>query len=173
MRKRICSSVLLASLLVFLLSILNIVPSLRAVPAQAADAGHITGQLLDGSNHNAPLASQQVTLQMAHETLQNIFGARERTVTVEMIQKAIADHYNMRVQDLKAKNNSKAVAELRQIAMYFCKKLTGFSLSQIGREFGNKHHTTVLSACEKIQERLKVDAALRSEIHAIEAQLLR
>src|SRR6266481_1262293 len=65
MRKRICSSVLLASFLILFLSILSTVPPLGVVPAHAAGAGHITGQLLDGSNHNAPLASQQVTLQMA------------------------------------------------------------------------------------------------------------
>src|ERR1051326_365855 len=65
MRKRICSSALLASFLIFFLSILSSVSPLGIAPAHAAGSGHITGQLLDGSNHNAPLASQQVTLQMA------------------------------------------------------------------------------------------------------------
>ncbi len=61
MRKRICNSALLASFLILFLSILSTVPPLGVVPAHAAGAGHITGQLLDGSNHNAPLASQQIT----------------------------------------------------------------------------------------------------------------
>ena len=69
-----------------------------------------------------------------------------------MIQKTIADHFGMRVQDLKSKNNSKSVAVPRQICMYLCKKLTGASLPQIGREFGNKHHTTVLHSINKIED---------------------
>jgi chromosomal replication initiator protein len=98
------------------------------------------------------LSRSEITLSLAQETLHDVFGTRERAITVEMIQKLIADHYQMRVQDLKAKNNSKGVAVPRQIAMYLCKKLTGFSLPHIGREFGNKHHTTVLHSIHKIEQ---------------------
>lgn len=98
------------------------------------------------------LKGSEVTLGMAQETLQDILGASERSITVEMIQKLIADHFKMRVQDLKSKNNSKSVAVPRQICMYLCKELTGASLPQIGREFGDKHHTTVLHSINKIKE---------------------
>jgi chromosomal replication initiator protein len=98
------------------------------------------------------LKGSEVTLGMAQETLQDILGANEKAINVEMIQKLIADHYKMRVQDLKSKNNSKSVAVPRQICMYLCKELTGASLPQIGREFGDKHHTTVLHSINKIKE---------------------
>jgi len=98
------------------------------------------------------LKGSEITLQMAQETLHDILGPGEKSVTIEMIQKTIADHFKMRVQDLKSKNNSKSVAMPRQICMYLCKELTGASLPQIGREFGDKHHTTVLHSVNKIRE---------------------
>src|SRR5437588_3574361 len=78
------------------------------------------------------LTKSEVTLPMAQETLHDILGPGEKAITIEMIQKTIADHFKMRVQDLKSKNNSKSVAMPRQICMYLCKKLTGESLAQIG-----------------------------------------
>ena len=81
-----------------------------------------------------------------------------------MIQKTIADHFKMRVQDLKSKNNSKSVAMPRQICMYLCKKLTGASLPHIGREFGDKHHTTVLHSVNKIELLLHQDRELAKQI---------
>ena len=113
------------------------------------------------------ITNSEITLQMAQETLHDIFGPRERTVTVEMIQKAIADHYQMRILDLKAKNNSHSVALPRQIAMYLCKKLTGFSLPQIGREFGNKHHTTVLHSINKIEQLRQEDPEVNRLIQTL------
>src|SRR5262245_27769016 len=87
-------------------------------------------------------------------------NTKEKAITVEMIQKTIADYYGMRVQDLKSKNNSKAVAVPRQICMYLCKKLTGVSLPHIGREFGGKHHTTVLHSINKIDGLRQTDREL-------------
>src|SRR6185312_3222422 len=94
------------------------------------------------------------------ETLRDILSADEKAITIEMIQKTIADYFGMRVQDLKSKNNSKAVAVPRQVCMYLCKKLTGVSLPQIGREFGNKHHTTVLHSVNKIEGLRQTDRDL-------------
>ena len=73
----------------------------------------------------------------------------------------------MRIQELKAKNNSKAVATPRQIAMYLCKKLTGVSLPQIGREFGNKHHTTVLHSINKIEALRQTDKDMNRLIQTL------
>jgi chromosomal replication initiator protein len=110
------------------------------------------------------LKGSEITLVMAQETLHDILGPGEKTITIEMIQKMIADHFKMRVHDLKSKNNSKSVAEPRQICMYLCKHLTGASLPQIGREFGNKHHTTVLHSVNKIEELRQQDRELNKQI---------
>jgi chromosomal replication initiator protein len=113
------------------------------------------------------LTGSDVSLPTAQETLHDILGAGERAITIEMIQKAIADHFHMRIQELKAKNNSKAVATPRQIAMYLCKKLTGVSLPQIGREFGNKHHTTVLHSINKIEQLRQTDKEMNRLIQTL------
>lgn len=97
------------------------------------------------------LTGSEITLPMAQETLRDILSSDAKAITIEMIQKTIADYFGMRVQDLKSKNNAKAVAVPRQVCMYLCKKLTAASLPQIGREFGNKHHTTVLHSVHKIE----------------------
>jgi chromosomal replication initiator protein len=110
------------------------------------------------------LKGSEITLSMAQETLHDILGPGERAITIEMIQKTIADHFKMRVQDLKSKNNSKSVTLPRQICMYLCKKLTGASLPRIGREFGNKHHTTVLHSVNKIDLLLKQDRELSKQM---------
>jgi chromosomal replication initiator protein len=83
-----------------------------------------------------------------------------------MIQKVIADHFKMRVHDLKSRNNSQSVAVPRQICMYLCKQLTGASLPQIGREFGNKHHTTVLHSINKIEELRQQDPEFNRQVQS-------
>ena len=112
------------------------------------------------------LKGSEITLSMAQETLHDILGPGEKAITIEMIQKAIADHFKMRVQELKSKNNSKSVALPRQICMYLCKKLTGASLPQIGREFGDKHHTTVLHSVTKIDQMIQRDRELSKQIQS-------
>jgi chromosomal replication initiator protein len=110
------------------------------------------------------LTGSEITLPMAQETLRNILSNDEKAITVEMIQKSIADYFGMRVQDLKSKNNSKAVALPRQVCMYLCKKVTGVSLPQLGRDFGNKHHTTVLHSIQKIEQLRQTDKELNRVI---------
>lgn len=112
------------------------------------------------------LTGSEITLPMAQETLRDILAPGEKAVTVEMIQKTIADHFAMRVHELKSKNNSKSVALPRQICMYLCKKVTGLSLPQIGREFGNKHHTTVLHSINKIERLRQEDRELNRTIQS-------
>ena len=108
----------------------------------------------------ASLHETEITLALAQDTLSEILHSDEKAITIEMIQKTIADYYGMRVQDLKSRNNSKSVAMPRQICMYLCKKITRMSLPQIGREFGNKHHTTVLHSVNKIEETRQTDREL-------------
>ncbi len=112
------------------------------------------------------LTGAEITLPMAQETLRDLFNPGEKPISIEMIQKAISDHYGLRVQELKSKNNSRAIALPRQICMYLCKQLTGASLPKIGREFGGKHHTTVLHSVSKIdqlrQKDKEIDKLLRT-----------
>ena len=98
------------------------------------------------------LTGSEITLPMAQETLRDLFNPGEKPISIEMIQKTIADYYSLRVQELKSKNNSRAITLPRQISMYLCKHVTGASLPQIGREFGGKHHTTVLHSVNKIKQ---------------------
>ncbi len=98
------------------------------------------------------LRGEPITISLAQEALKNIVEEEERAVTIETIQKVVAEYYNMRVADLKSKSNSRNIAVPRQVAMYLCKTLTKASLPEIGREFGGKHHTTVLHSVSKISE---------------------
>jgi chromosomal replication initiator protein len=98
------------------------------------------------------LTGSPINLSLAQETLKGIIDEDNKNITIELIQKVVADHYGLRVSDLKSKNNSRSIAVPRQVAMYLCKRLTKASLPEIGREFGGKHHTTVLHSCNKINE---------------------
>jgi len=97
------------------------------------------------------LTGRDIDLSLAQEVLRDLLRTEEKTITIEMIQKFIADHYNVKLAELKAKNNSKAIAVPRQIAMYLTKTLTGASLPEIGKGFGGKHHSTVIHSLRKIE----------------------
>jgi len=103
------------------------------------------------------LTGRAITLPLAQEVLKNLAENNARVVTIDGIQKVVADHYSLKVADLKAKDNSRRVAEPRQMAMFLCRELTDSSLPQIGKEFGGKHHTTVLHSIRKIKELRKND----------------
>jgi chromosomal replication initiator protein len=98
------------------------------------------------------LTGSPINLSLAQETLKGIIDEDDKNITIELIQKVVADYYGLRVSDLKSKNNSRSIAVPRQVAMYLCKRLTKASLPEIGREFGGKHHTTVLHSYNKINE---------------------
>src|SRR5512135_2279959 len=105
----------------------------------------------------ASLTGRDIDLVLAQETLRDLLHTEDKPVTIEMIQKYVADHYSLKINDLKAKNNSKSIAVPRQIAMYLTKSLTGASLPEIGREFGGKHHSTVIHSIRKIDDLRKQD----------------
>lgn len=98
------------------------------------------------------LRGKPINLSLAQEALKNIVEEQERSITIELIQRVVADYYNLKVADLKSKNNARNIAVPRQVAMYLCKALTKASLPEIGREFGGKHHTTVLHSINKITD---------------------
>jgi chromosomal replication initiator protein len=84
--------------------------------------------------------------------LKNVLDHDQKAVTIEQIQKYVADFYHLKVNELKSRNNSKSVAMPRQVAMYLCKSLTHASLPEIGRSFGGKHHSTVIHSIKKVEE---------------------
>jgi len=100
----------------------------------------------------ASLTRSEITLPLAQDVLRNVLQNDERAVTIEIVQKAVADHYSLKVAELKSKNNSKSVAMPRQIAMYLCKALTNASLPEIGKSFGGKHHSTVIHSIRKVED---------------------
>jgi len=100
----------------------------------------------------ASLTGQDISLPLAQEVLKNILDHEQKAVTIEIIQKFVAEYYNLKLNDLKSRNNSKSVAKPRQIAMYLCKALTHASLPEIGRSFGGKHHSTVIHSIRKVED---------------------
>jgi chromosomal replication initiator protein len=99
----------------------------------------------------ASLTGRDISLDLTQEVLRDAIDLDTRAVTIESIQKYVADYYQLKVHELKSRNNSKSVALPRQVAMYLCKRLTTASLPEIGRSFGGKHHSTVLHSIRKVE----------------------
>jgi chromosomal replication initiator protein len=108
-----------------------------------------------------------ITLPMAQQVLKNLLHAQERRVTIDAIQKGVADKFAMKQSQLKEKSNAKAVVFPRQVAMYLVKELTAASLPEIGRAFGGKHHTTVMHSIEKIARQKQTDPDLNRILHSL------
>ena len=105
----------------------------------------------------ASLKRVDISLSLAQDVLRDILSTDERAITIEILQKFVADHYQLKVSELKSRNNSKSVVMPRQMAMYLCKMLTHASLPEIGRAFGDKHHSTVIHSIRKIDTLRKRD----------------
>jgi len=139
----------------------------EAVPLPDNVAMYIAGKIksnireLEGSLIRliayASLTGQEMSLQLAQDVLKNVLEHEEKAITIEAIQKFVADYYNLKMAELKSRNNSKSVAMPRQIAMYLCKSLTHASLPEIGRSFGGKHHSTVIHSIRKVEDLRKKD----------------
>ena len=115
----------------------------------------------------ASLSGREISIGLAQEALKNIIGHDDRAMTIDMIQKAVADHYQLKTVDLRTRNNSKSIALPRQIAMYLCKAMTTASLPEIGRGFGGKHHSTVIHSIRKIENLRKKDRDFNSVINRL------
>ena len=98
------------------------------------------------------LTTKPLTIELAQDVLRNVIDSDEKAVTIEQIQKHVAEFYHLKLNELKSRNNSKSVAMPRQVAMYLCKSLTHASLPEIGRSFGGKHHSTVIHSIKKVEE---------------------
>ena len=149
----------------------------EAVPLPDNVAMYIAGKIksnireLEGSLIRliayASLTGQDISLPLAQEVLRNILDHDAKAVTIEIIQKFVADYYNLKMVDLKSRNNSKSVAKPRQIAMYLCKALTHASLPEIGRSFGGKHHSTVIHSIRKIEDLRQKDGDFNTLINTL------
>jgi chromosomal replication initiator protein len=113
------------------------------------------------------LSGRELSLDLAQEVLANILGPDERRVSVEDIQRRVAEVFTVKPQDLRAKIRTKAVAFPRQVAMYLARQLTSDSYADIGRGFGGKDHTTVLHAVKKIEALLHDDPKFQRTLDAI------
>ncbi|HWL93993.1 MAG TPA: chromosomal replication initiator protein DnaA [Phycisphaerae bacterium] len=112
----------------------------------------------------ASLTGREISLELTQEALRNVIDQGTRAVTIETIQRFVSDYYQLKIGDLKSRNNSKSIAMPRQIAMYLCKSLTHASLPEIGRSFGGKHHSTVIHSLKKVEEMRKRDEDFNSLI---------
>lgn len=121
----------------------------------------------------ASLSKRRIDLEFAQETLGAALTRPREVITVEAIIKAVASYYGLKPTEIKSDRRHKSLANPRAIAMYLSRNHTKDSYPDLARAFGGKHHTTVISAVQKITERAKDDASLRSEIHAIEGMILK
>src|SRR5271170_7081101 len=115
----------------------------------------------------ASLTGAEINLQTAQQVLKAIIETQEKKVTIEQIQKAVGEVFGLRAQDLKIRSNSKVIAYPRQVAMFLVKRLTSASLPEIGKQFGGKHHTTVLHSINKIETLRQVDKDLNKTINRL------
>ncbi len=130
---------------------------------------------LEGALHrisaHTQLVGRTITLESAQEVLHDLLRANDRRVTIDEIQKRVAEHYNIRLADMHSARRARAVARPRQVAMYLCKQLTPRSLPEIGRKFGGRDHTTVMHAVRKIEELKAADRTLAEDIELLKRML--
>lgn len=117
---------------------------------------------------HATLVGRPVTLETTQEVLHDLLRANDRRISIDDIQKQVANHYNIKVSDMHSARRSRSVARPRQVAMYLSKKLTSKSLPEIGRKFGGKDHTTVMHAVKRIEELIASDSEIAKDIELLE-----
>jgi chromosomal replication initiator protein len=113
----------------------------------------------------ASLHGVDVTMTLAQDVLRHVLHNDERAVTIDAIQKFVAEYYHLKLSELKSKNNSKSIALPRQVAMYLCKHLTSASLPEIGKAFGGKHHSTVIHSVRRIDELRQADGSFNTLVN--------
>jgi chromosomal replication initiator protein len=116
---------------------------------------------------HANLFGRPVTLESTHEVLHDILKAHDRRVTIEEIQKKVAEHYSIRLTDMSSARRARAVARPRQVAMFLAKQLTSRSLPEIGRKFGNRDHTTVMHAVSRVTELMERDGTFAEDVELL------
>ena len=120
---------------------------------------------------HADVTKQLITLESTQDVLQDLLRAHDRRITIDEIQRKVAEHYNIRLQDMHSARRARNVARPRQVAMYLAKQLTARSLPEIGRKFGGRDHTTVMHAVRKIEELMVDDTQIAQDVEIIRRAL--
>jgi len=120
---------------------------------------------------HATLVGRPITIDTAQEVLQDLLRAHDKKVTIEEIQKKVAEHFNIRITDMHSPRRSRSVARPRQVAMYLAKSITSRSLPEIGRKFGGRDHTTVMHAVRKIEELKSTDSIFNDDVELLKRML--
>ncbi|MCX5617691.1 chromosomal replication initiator protein DnaA [Bombella sp. TMW 2.2543] len=120
---------------------------------------------------HADLVGRPVTLESTQDVLKDMLKAHERRVTIDEIQRKVAEHFNIRLTDMSSARRARAVARPRQIAMFLAKQLTSRSLPEIGRKFGNRDHTTVMHAVNRVSELMEQDPGLAESVELLRHML--
>ena len=115
----------------------------------------------------ASLVGREITLELAQDCLADILRASDRKLTIEEIQRKVAEHYNIRLSDMIGPKRVRTIARPRQIAMYLAKQLTPRSLPEIGRRFGGRDHTTIMHGVRKIEELMSTDSQLADDLQLL------
>ncbi len=150
-----------------------------AIPLKVAEflAHRITANVreLEGALNrvvaHATLVGRDTTLESCQEVLHDLLRANDRRVTIEEIQRRVAEHFNLRIADMHSARRSRAVARPRQVAMYLAKQLTTRSLPEIGRKFGGRDHTTVMHAVKKVEELRQSDVGFAEDVALLRRML--
>ena len=119
----------------------------------------------------ASLTGNEITLSMAREVMKDIIVEKTRDITVEMIQKHVADHFRIKVSELKSDKRIKTLVVPRQIAIYICRELTKASYPEIGEKFGGKDHSTIIHSVKKIEKQMAADADFKGTVEDIKKRL--
>ena len=119
----------------------------------------------------ASLVGRPITTEMTQEVLRDLLRSNDRKITIEEIQRRVAEYYNVRLADMLSARRARAVARPRQGAMYLSKQLTTRSLPEIGRKFGGRDHTTVIHAVRKIDELCQVDSGIEEDVDLLRRML--
>lgn len=120
---------------------------------------------------HADVSKNVITLESTQEVLQDLLRSHDRRITIDEIQRKVAEHYNIRLSDMHSARRARQVARPRQVAMYLAKQLTARSLPEIGRKFGGRDHTTVMHAVRKIEELSNDDASFAQDIEILRRAL--
>ncbi len=120
---------------------------------------------------HAELVGREITIDTVQDVLHDLIRANDRKITIEEIQKRVAEHYNIRLADMHSPRRARAVARPRQVAMYLAKQLTSRSLPEIGRKFGGRDHTTVMHAVRKIEELRSADSSISEDLDLLRRML--
>jgi len=119
----------------------------------------------------ANLTGRPITIGLVEDSLHDFYMNRPQVVTVQNVQNAVATHFGLKIEDFRSKRRHREVTFPRQIAMYLCRELTDLSLPRIGEAFGGRDHTTVIHACEKINNDIQANSHLRGVVGDLRRQL--